>query len=135
VEQHPEYFKEQYYRTKQWLEEHPGYLAEYRKSHPEQVERDNEARKRRHQRVKKARADIQVAKSLQEPILKVVKEELADADIQVPILRQVVTASSLSAYLAIADIQASIAIGQHRPYASGHDQQTDPPAREAPEST
>lgn len=115
----PDYFKRRYPNTKRWLEDHPGYLAEYRKRNPEYVQHDNEARKKRHLRAKKARADIQVAISLQDSISKRVTPVLANlggADIQDSLLRQIIVTSALSAYLASADIQDSIAPGDPRRY-------------------
>jgi len=114
---HPGYFKRRYWNTGEWLESHPGYAARYRRDHPDQVARDNTARKRRHERAKEARADIQVAKSLQAPVLKIltpVLTESEDAGIQDSILPQVILVSLFSAaYLerARAGIQGSIASG------------------------
>lgn len=115
----PDYFKGRYPNTKRWLGDHPGYLAEYRRRNPERVRQDNEARKKRHLRAKKARADIQVAISLQDSIFKRVTPVLASlgsADIQDSLLRQIIVASTLSAHLAGADIQDSIAPGNPRRY-------------------
>lgn len=54
----PDYFKGEYRRTRLWLEAHPGYLAAYRKDHPDYVHEDNEGRRRRRLRARR-RADIQ----------------------------------------------------------------------------
>jgi hypothetical protein len=111
----PGYFEGRYPKIKVWLCSHPGYLARYRRGHPEKVESDNQARKRRHRRAKAARADIQVARSLQGPVQKVLTHALADpphAAIQVPSLSDVIAVSLFSAaYLtrARADIQGPIA--------------------------
>ena len=111
----PDYFRGRYVKTRAWLSSRPGYLARYRQKHPEKVERDNAARKRRHLRAKNYRADIQVAKSLQKPIAKILAPILAapqGADIQDSFLWQVVIISLFSAtYLerAHADIQGPIA--------------------------
>lgn len=111
----PGYFKGRYPKVKAWLSSQPGYLARYRREHPEKVESDNQARKRRHLRARAARADIQVARSLQVPVQKALAPVLAgprNADIQVPLLSQVIVVSLFSAaYLirARADIQDPIA--------------------------
>ena len=54
----PDYFRNDYPRVKQWLDQHPGYLREYRQSHPEYVKKNREARRLRYRR-KKLRVDIQ----------------------------------------------------------------------------
>jgi len=111
----PGYFEGRYLKIKAWLCSHPGYLARYRRDHPEKVESDNQTRKRRHLEAKATLADIQVARSLQTPIQKALTLSLANprnADIQVPLLPQVIVVSLFSAaYLtrARADIQVPIA--------------------------
>jgi hypothetical protein len=111
----PGYFEGRYPKVKAWLSSHTGYLARYRHRHPEKVESDNQARKRRCLRARAARADIQVARSLQVPVQKALAPVLAgarNADIQVPLLSQVIVVSLFSAvYLtrARADIQDPIA--------------------------
>ena len=56
----PDYFKDQYPRTKLWLAEHPGYLGRYRETNPEYVAADNRKRRQRKKR-RQRRADIQDA--------------------------------------------------------------------------
>ncbi len=127
VARNPGYFKRRYHNTKEWLRSHPGYAARYRRDHPDQVERDNVARKKRHERARNARADIQVAKSLQAPVSKIltpVLTESGNADIQVAILPQVIVASLFSsAYLerARAGIQGPIAWGSGACYGPAHE--------------
>ena len=60
LSRNPDYFRGRYRNTKAWLETHAGYLARYRHDHPEIVDGDNKARKRRHLRAKTIRAEIQV---------------------------------------------------------------------------
>lgn len=55
-----DYFKGEYRRTRLWLEDHPGYLDDYRDDHPEYVRKDNEGRRQRRIRARR-RADIQDA--------------------------------------------------------------------------
>src|SRR2546422_7818333 len=64
------YFGGRYPKLKVWLASHPGYLARYRLEHPEKVERDNTARKRRRLRANAHRAAMQVARSLEAPLSK-----------------------------------------------------------------
>ncbi len=122
------YFKRRYDNTKEWLRSHPGYAAQYRRDRRNQVERDNAARKKRHERAKTTRADIQVAKSLQAPVSKILTPVLAEpgnAGIQVAILPQVIVAALFSAtYLgrARAAIQGPIAWGSGACYGPGHEQ-------------
>jgi len=56
----PDYFKGEYWRTRLWLAEHPGYLRAYRKNNPDYVREDNAARRRRRIGARR-RADIQDA--------------------------------------------------------------------------
>jgi hypothetical protein len=123
----PGYFDGRYPKIKAWLCSHPGYLARYRREHPEKVESDNQARKRRRMRAGTTRADIQVARSLQVPVQKAVTPALAgptSAAIQEPLLSQVIAISLLSAACltrARADIQAPIASGAPDGYPPRHE--------------
>lgn len=56
----PGYYKGEYWRTRLWLAEHPGYLRGYRKRNPDYVRKDNEARRQRRMRARR-NADIQDA--------------------------------------------------------------------------
>ncbi len=136
----PDYFKGRYHATKDWLKAHPGYLKGYRRRHPKKRQRDNEARKERRREAKKRRADIQVAISLQEPVLKVLAPTLAAparADIQDAFLPQVTLVALFSAaYLARvrADIQGQIAPPLAPRYPPRHepDQEAPPTAGASP---
>ncbi len=122
------YFKRRYPNTKEWLRSRPGYAARYRRDHPDQVARDNAARKKRHERAKTTRADIQVAKSLQAPVSKILTPVLAEpgnAGIQVAILPQVIVAALFSATSlerARAGIQGPIAAASAAWYGPRHEQ-------------
>lgn len=103
LEKHPGYFRGRYYNTKAWLKAHPGYLKGYRRDHPEAVERDNDARKKRRSLAKELRADIQDSRLLEVPILKALKPHLQSppgADIQDSSLSQAVFISVVSPPLA-----------------------------------
>ena len=56
----PGYFRGRYGQTKAWLAAHPGYLADYRATHPEHMARKRLQDRLRRRRLRSARADIQV---------------------------------------------------------------------------
>ncbi|MBI4424282.1 MAG: IS21 family transposase [Elusimicrobia bacterium] len=60
VRKNPDYYKGEYRRTRLWLNDHPGYLDDYRDKEPDYVQRDNEGRRQRRIRARR-RADIQDA--------------------------------------------------------------------------
>ncbi len=132
LKRYPDYFNGQYPKTKTWLEEHPGYLREYRRINRDYVVGDNESRKIRHQRAQETRADIQTAISTQPSIIKELKGTLvsgSDADIQTTILSQLIVISAFSfCYLsrARADIQTPIVSCGSRRYRLEHGRQTHP---------
>lgn len=132
LKRRPGYFKGRYPNTRKWLQAHPGYLQQYRRKHPQALQRDNIYRKIRHREAQKRRADIQVALSLQRPIRQTLTSSLfphSNADIQDPFWRQVIIISLFSAaYLARAraDIQDPIAFASSSPYPYLHDYETCP---------
>lgn len=80
----PDHWRNDYPRVKAWLDVNPGYLKEYRKTHPGYVEKCREAQKRR-DRAKKLRLAIQdeIRRQKQEVIDKLWKKErLGKLDIQ-----------------------------------------------------
>jgi hypothetical protein len=54
----PDYSKNDYARLKAWLEENSGYLKRYRQTHPEYVQKNRDAQRRR-DRTRKLNLDIQ----------------------------------------------------------------------------
>lgn len=54
----PDYFRDDHERLKGWLLKHPGYLKQYRATHPEYVQRNREAQRERDRR-KRSHLDIQ----------------------------------------------------------------------------
>ena len=74
---HPGYFWGRYPKLKPWHAAHPGYLAEYRRKHPEKTARDNGLRKERHELARKGLADIQDSIRLQAPVVKRLESLLA----------------------------------------------------------
>jgi len=57
-QKNPDYYKGDYPRVKKWFSKHPGYLRQYRKNHPEYVEKNRIAQKNRDRR-KRLNLDIQ----------------------------------------------------------------------------
>ena len=106
----PDYFRNDYPRVKQWLADHPGYLRDYRRIHPEYVEKNRKAQRRR-DRLKKLALDIQasiISKRAE------INQELADLprlDIQDSIFSKPFDSSTVFATLPCfsrLDIQTSI---------------------------
>jgi hypothetical protein len=54
----PKYYKEDYLRLKAWLDNHAGYLKQYRQNHPEYTQKNKKAQLLR-DRSKKLHLDIQ----------------------------------------------------------------------------
>lgn len=63
-EAHPDYFRGQYPKKRAWYDAHPGYLAEYRRTHPEAAESHREQERERRQ-AQNAAVDIQVESRVQ----------------------------------------------------------------------
>ena len=59
MKNNPTYFRGRYKHTKAWLKNHPGYLAEYRKTHPKHMEKKRAQDRLRRREQKGRRADIQ----------------------------------------------------------------------------
>jgi hypothetical protein len=57
-QRNPGHYRNDYSRLKDWLGQNPGYLKEYRESHPEYVKKNRDAQRVRDRR-KKLRLDIQ----------------------------------------------------------------------------
>ena len=77
----PDYFRDDYERLKLWLLKHPGYLRQYRATHPEYVERNREAQRVRDRR-RRARLDIQAKIKGQLPEINKELHRLPNLDIQ-----------------------------------------------------
>ena len=90
---HPGYFSGRYLKTRAWLEAHPGYLKRYRLAHPEAVRLDNDRRRKRHLQAKTARADMQVAKSLQAVLTRKLTPFFAESRPMAPIRRWILGGS------------------------------------------
>jgi len=103
----PGYFRNDYPRVKQWLDQHPGYLKHYRESHPEYLEKNREARRLRYRR-KKLCVDIQAEIKGQAPEITNQLWKLPYLDIQDEISVQPLEMTFLFSTLPCLDIQAPI---------------------------
>lgn len=103
----PGYFKNDYPRIKQWLDQHPGYLKQYRQIHPEYVKKNREARRVRYRR-KKLRVDIQAEIKRQAIEITDKLWNLPDVDIQAEISVQPLEMTFLFSALPCLDIQVPI---------------------------
>ena len=84
MRRNPEYFRNDYPRVKQWLDQHPRYLKEYRQTHPEYVKKNREAQRVRDRR-KKLCLDIQAEMPIQPLEMTFLFSNLPCLDIQVPL--------------------------------------------------
>jgi hypothetical protein len=97
-----------YPRVKQWLDQHPGYLKQYRVNHPEYVQKNREAQKQRDQRGK-VRLDIQARIKKQLPEITKQLRQLSDLDIQDEKTSQPLEMTFLLSSFPCLDIQVQIA--------------------------
>jgi len=111
VKAHPTIYQGYYPKTRKWLEDHPGYLRRYRKSHPDYVAADNAGRRRRHARTGPQSADIQ--DEIRRRKIDAIRG-LRGADIQDVMRRQIDGVLDLMAHSGHADIQD--VIDTHRPW-------------------
>ena len=77
----PNYCLNDYPRVKQWLDQHPGYLKQYRANHPAYVQKNREAQRHRDQR-ERAHLDIQARIKDQLPEITKQLRQLPHLDIQ-----------------------------------------------------
>jgi len=77
----PDYFRNDYPRIKQWLDQHLDYLKLYRQAHSEYVQRNRDAQRLR-DRSKRLRLDIQAQIKKQVPEITDQLWNLSDLDIQ-----------------------------------------------------
>jgi hypothetical protein len=112
VQDNPTIYQGFYPKTLRWLKDHPGYLRDYRNTHPDYVAADNAARRRRHARAKARRADIQ--DEIRRRKIQAIRT-LRGADIQDVMRRQIDGVLDLMAYPGSADIQDAIDAGRPWP--------------------
>lgn len=82
LEKNPNYFHGRYENTRAWLDQHPEYLKEYRKAHPEYVERNRIRTRERKRDCKKGQVDIQDEIKSQLLDIAEIKREKVGFDIQ-----------------------------------------------------
>ncbi len=97
-----------YPRVKQWLDQHPGYLEQYRADHPEYVLKNRVAQRQRDQK-KKTRLDIQARIREQLPDITKQLRQLPILDIQASKTTQPVEMTLLLGSFSYLDMQIQIA--------------------------
>ena len=102
------HLRDEYVRVKQWLEQHPGYLKQYRTNHPQYVQKNREAQRKRDQR-KKAHLDIQARIKEQLPEITKQLRQLSDLDIQDAKMSEPLEMTFLLSSFPCLDIQIQIA--------------------------
>ena len=97
-----------YPRVKQWLDQHPGYLKQYRADHPEYVRKNRESQRQR-DRWKRARLDIQAR--IREKLPDITKQlrQLPNLDIQASKTPQPLEMTLLLSSFSCLDMQIQIA--------------------------
>lgn len=106
--ENPYHWRDDYPRVKQWLDQHPGYLKQYRANHPEYVQKNREAQKQRDKR-KKAHLDIQARIKEQLPEITKQLRQLPNLDIQDAKTSQPLEMKFLLGSFPCLDIQIQIA--------------------------
>jgi hypothetical protein len=77
----PHYWRNDYPRIKRWLDQHPGYLKQYRADHPDYVQNNREAQRKRDRR-RRVYLDIQAQIKDQLPGITKQLDHLPFLDIQ-----------------------------------------------------
>ncbi len=103
-QRNPEHYRNDYDRVKDWLELKPEYLKEYRKKHPEYVEKNREAQRVRDRR-KKLYLDIRAQLKGQIPEITNELWESSNLDIQAQLDIQHIEITFLLSMLPCLDIQ------------------------------
>jgi len=107
-QENPNCWRNDYPRVKQWLDQHPGYLKQYRANHPEYVQKNREAQKQRDQR-EKVHLDIQARIKDQLPEITKQLRQLPNLDIQDEKTTQPLEMTFLLSSFPCLDIQIQIA--------------------------
>lgn len=118
-EKDPTYDLGRYEGTKQWLHEHPGYLRNYRATHPDYVQKNREQQKKRDQKRRSGNLDIRDALMLQELSHQVDTYKSGNLDIRDPLLPYPVLFLGLMSCIRNLDIQDSIGISLQSIYNRG----------------
>ena len=99
-----DYYRDDYSRVKQWLDQHPGYLKQYPQSHPEYAQKNRETQRVR-DRSKRLRLDIQAQLRKQAPEITEQLWDLSDLDIQDQLCIKPLEMTFLFSILPCLDIQ------------------------------
>lgn len=120
VENNPHYFKNRYQTsTKPWLDAHPGYLQDYRATHPEYVEKNRQQQKKQRQKADALRVDIQDVSFVQELVSRKDTHKSAEVDIQDESFLQLSLMIGLISHLRRVDIQDELVFPLNRVYNRG----------------
>ena len=103
----PDYYRNDYFRLKDWLEQKPGYLKAYRESHPEYVEKNRDAQKVRDRR-KKLHLDIRAQLKGQIPEITNELWESSNLDIQAQLDTKPLEITFILSTLPCLDIQVQL---------------------------
>lgn len=103
----PDYFRDDYPRVKQWLDQHPGYLKHYRESHPQYVKKNRQSQRVR-DRSKRLCLDIQAEIKRQTPQITNQLWHLPHLDIQDEISIKPLQMTLLFSNLPCLDIQVPL---------------------------
>ena len=106
--ENPNCWRDDYPRIKQWLDQHPGYLKQYRADHPEYVQKNRESQKKR-DRSKRVHLDIQARIRDQLPGITKQLRQLPHLDIQDAKTTQPLEMTFLLRTFPCLDIQIQIA--------------------------
>lgn len=101
-----------YPRVKEWLDQNPGYLKQYRQDHPEYVQKNREAQRVR-DRSKKLRLDIQAQLKRQASKITENLRDSSNLDIQAQLSIKPIEMTLLFSSLPCIDIQVQL----DRPFA------------------
>jgi hypothetical protein len=106
-QKNPDYYKGDYPRVKKWFSKHPGYLRQYRKDHPQYVEKNRIAQKNRDRR-KRLNLDIQAQIKRQVPEITEKLWNSYHLDIQAQIPLKPLESTFLFSTLPCLDIQVQM---------------------------
>ena len=106
-ERNPDCHCDDYPRVKEWLEQKPGYLKNYRENHPEYVKKNREAQRVRDRR-KKLHLDIQAQLKRQAPEITNQLWESPNLDIQAQLNVKPLEITFLLSTLPCLDIQVQL---------------------------
>ncbi len=116
---HRDQFQGRYPDTQAWLADRPGYLAAYRRAHPDVAEEHRRAERERLRRRRSAALDIQDSIQLQVLVGQGVEASQPLLDIQDSIWRQLFVPIGVTASYRLLDIQDSMVPSLRQLHASG----------------